>query len=61
MTRGETGRPSAGPRLARRSLVEPDLLAEREFWRAQPLSLERMKNLARIRRQLASIRNRVES
>jgi hypothetical protein len=61
MTRGETGRASAGPRTARRSLVKADVIAERDFWHAQPLSLERTKNLTRIRHQLASIRNRVES
>ena len=57
--RGLTGIGSAGPRA--RTLDQADVLARQAHWRAQPPSPERKAALTTIRRQLASINNRVEA
>ncbi len=57
MTRGNTGRASAGPRP--RQLDREEVLARREIVLRQPPSRERSAALLRIRHQLHSIARRV--
>lgn len=58
--RSSIGRNSAGPRPAQRRLNAADVTAERDRIMSQPAGPAKAAALKRCRRQMASIRNRVQ-
>lgn len=60
MTRGETGRGSAGPRDSKRILDRDEIMRRRDEILATPQSAERKQALRKIRGQLRSIEFRTE-